>query len=419
MDLRKYYSRKDIQKELLKISENREVSVMFGANSFGKRPDTLQFDNDILELAKKGATSFHISEEHWTNPLLLKPGMTQKQLNDLRIGYDVILDIDGPFEFSTITAELIIEALKFHDVKNISLKFSGNKGWHIGIPFKALPDKINNQDIRLLFPETPKVIAEYLKNMIKEPLSKKILEKYKIEELEKIISKKIKSFDPFEIVDVDTILISNRHLFRSPYSFHEKSELFSIPIKIEDISKFKKEQAKIENVKTDIKFLDDSKVKENEASNLVIQAFDYYQKIQQKKEVKVKKTFEPIKNKIDAKNFPPCIALTLNKGLLDGKKRFLFILMNFLKSVGYQIEETAEIIKEWNKKNEQPLKEGYIQAQISWHKKQKEIILPPNCSNLSYYQDTAICKPDNWCKFIKNPVNYATRKKRVLKRNLK
>jgi len=424
MDLKRYYSRKDIQKELLKISKDREVSVIFESNNFGKRPDILQFENDILELAKKGATSFHISEEHWTNPLLLKPGMTQKQLDELRKGFDIILDIDGPFEVSTIAAELIIEALKFHDVKNISCKFSGNKGWHIGIPFKALPDNLNNQNIRLFFPEAPKVIAVYIKNMIKDLLSSRILENNSIKNLTKLVNKKeeelIKNnlFDPFSIVDIDTVLISNRHLFRAPYSFHEKSGLISIPIKPDEINKFRKEQAKIENIKPNIIFLDDSKVKKGEASNLMMQAFDYYQKIQQKQEVKTKRAFEPAKGKIDPKNFPPCISISLDKGLTDGKKRFLFVLMNFLKSIGYSAEETAEVIKEWNKKNEQPLKEGYIQAQISWHRKQKENILPPNCSNLNYYSDIGICRPDHWCKFIKNPVNYASRKVRVLKRNL-
>lgn len=392
-------------------------------NSFGKRPDTLQFENDILELAKKGATSFHISEEHWTNPLLLKPGMTKKQLDGLRKGFDVILDIDGPFELSTLTTNLIMEALKFHDVKNISCKFSGNKGWHIGIPFKALPDKINNMDIKDLFPETPKLIAIYLKEMIKDLLSSKLLENYKIEELARLTNKKEenlvknKPFDPFSIVDIDTILISSRHLFRAPYSFHEKSGLISIPINPKDILKFKKEQAKIENVKTDIEFLNDTITKEGEASNLVIQAFDYYQKIQQKEEIKIKKEFSPIKNAINVKYFPPCIINSLDKGLPDGKKRFLFILTNFLKSTGYPIQEIEKIIEKWNKKNDPQLKQGYIQAQLNWHKKQKESILPPNCSNLNYYKDAGICKPDNWCKFIKNPVNYAIRKIKVLKKN--
>src|SRR3989344_9489001 len=114
--LLKYYSRKDIQQELLRLSKNREIAVNFSDKGFGKRPDILQYENDILELVKKGATSFHFSEEHWTNPLLLKPGMTKNELDKLRTGFDLILDIDGPFEYSQIAAYLVVEALKFHNI---------------------------------------------------------------------------------------------------------------------------------------------------------------------------------------------------------------------------------------------------------------------------------------------------------------
>ena len=115
MNLFKYYSDKRVQEALLKISKNREIAARFD-DSFGKRPDILQFESDIIEFVKKGATSFHFSEEHWSNPLLLKPGMTKAQLDSLRIGWDLILDIDGPLEFSKITTNLISEALQFHDV---------------------------------------------------------------------------------------------------------------------------------------------------------------------------------------------------------------------------------------------------------------------------------------------------------------
>ena len=56
------------------------------------------------------------------------------------------------------------------------------------------------------------------------------------------------------------------------------------------------------------------------------------------------------------------------------------------------------------------LKEGYTKTQLSWHKKQKQNILPPNCSNKSYYADIGVCKPDNFCKFIKNPTQYSIKK---------
>jgi len=90
MDLLKYYSNRKVQEALLGISMNREVVPKFN-ESFGKRPDAIQFESDILEMVKKGATSFHLSEEHWSNPLLLKSGMTKSQLDIMRTKWDLIL----------------------------------------------------------------------------------------------------------------------------------------------------------------------------------------------------------------------------------------------------------------------------------------------------------------------------------------
>ena len=188
MDLLKYYSNRKVQEALLGISMNREVVPKFN-ESFGKRPDAIQFESDILEMVKKGATSFHLSEEHWSNPLLLKSGMTKSQLDILRTRWDLILDIDGPFEFSMIAADLIREALQFHDVENFTVKFSGNKGFHIAIPSNAFPESVDNKKTKDLFPEAPKVIASYLKEMIKENLMANILKKYEIDKILEITKK--------------------------------------------------------------------------------------------------------------------------------------------------------------------------------------------------------------------------------------
>jgi DNA primase large subunit len=42
----------------------------------------------------------------------------------------------------------------------------------------------------------------------------------------------------------------------------------------------------------------------------------------------------------------------------------------------------------------------------------KEKIMPPNCDNEGYYINIGVCKPDNLCKKIKNPVQYAKIKAR-------
>lgn len=423
-DYLNYYLRKDIQAQIVKIAKNREVGIVYSDRGFGKRPDTLQFENDISELAKQGVTSFHISEEHWKNPLLLKSGMTKKELDSLREGWDLILDIDSKYlEYSKVAALLIIEAIKFHNVKNISVKFSGNNGFHIAISFKAFPDKVNNIETKTLFPDGLRIIAIYLKEFIKDHLTAQLL-KYGLDDLAKNTSQEksnlIKNgvFDPFGVVDIDTILISSRHLFRAPYSINEKSGLVSLPIKEDAIINFNKELANPENVKPYLSFLDQSNVEPGEAKQLIIQAFDFSIKNKKEPEIKIidRKIYEN-KDKIPEQFFPGCIKKLLVGNLSDGKKRSLFILINFLRSTGYSLEEIKVILEDWNSKNNPPLKQGYIQSQLSWHTRQKEKILPPNCNNLIYYQNLGVKDPDEICQKCKNPVNYALRAYRNSLRN--
>ena len=79
--------------------------------------------------------------------------------------------------------------------------------------------------------------------------------------------------------------------------------------------------------------------------------------------------------------------------------------------MGWKLKDIETALLKWNKNNYEPLREGYILSQINYNKKQnKEPILPPNCSNEGYYKSMGVCKPDNWCKKIKNPVNYVTRR---------
>ena len=432
-DLLKYYSRKDVQKAIVEISQNREVAVKFGDKGYGKRPDVIQFDNDVYELAKKGATSFAVSEERWINPLLIKTEMTKKQLDELRLGFDLILDIDGiDLSYSKLATYYLIEALKFYDIKHVSVKYSGNKGMHIGIPFETFPKKLSGIEIKNFFPECPRIIAAYLKNIIHEHLSNAILEKENINDLAEKLNKpkeallKDNNFNPFILVDIDQMLFSSRHLFRAPYSINEKSGLVSIPIKINNVLDFDKEEAKIENVKVNLKFLDIANIDKAETTDLFDKAFYWNLKNTKKedeKQIKQNKNYELPKNAVLEEFFPPCIKI-LAKGMAqDGRKRALFILLNFLKNIGYNDEQIEKYILEWNKRNYESLKENYVRSQLTWHKKQGKSILPPNCpqrennvpvlNQQNYYTDLGICKPDDFCKVIKNPVNYAIKKQRL------
>ena len=421
-----YYKRREIQEEIIKAAENREVAVKY-EDKFGNRPDVLNNPNDILELAKQKATSFHCSEELWSNALQLSPDLKRHELEKLRIGWDLVLDIDCSFyEYSRIAADLVIKALKFNDIKYISCKFSGNKGFHIGVPFEAFPERIGNNETRNLFPDAARRVAFYIKELIKKPLGEKIMH-YEKNDFSKIVEKtkenpnKITYYEKNKFGDnvaklnaepflnIDTILISSRHLFRMPYSLHEKSGLVSVPLNPDEVLNFKKEDTDTKNIKiSEFGFLDKEKVVKGEARKLLMQAFDFSAKREEEMNVETKRDYE-IKDAMPEDFFPPCIKMISN-GLADGRKRALFILINFLSSLGWNYDDIKKYLKEWNKKNTEPLRENYLVGQLRYHKSQKKKILPANCNNMMYYVNIGVCKPDNLCSKIKNPVSYSIRK---------
>ena len=165
-----HYKRPEVQKEILLSAKNREIGVMFN-KGFGKRPDTLTFPEDILTFVKNGATSFHFSEEIWQDPLQIRTDMTKKETLELRTGWDLVLDVDFEvWEITKIISDLLIKAIKRHNISSVTCKFSGNKGFHIGVPFESFPDKVNikgkSVEIKELFPEGVQRIAKYLMDYI-------------------------------------------------------------------------------------------------------------------------------------------------------------------------------------------------------------------------------------------------------------
>ena len=403
-ELIKYYSRADVSNAMISFAQNREVAIQFN-DKFGKRPDILQFPSDIMGVVRKGATSFHGSEEIWRDPLQLSSESTKKNMDELRAGWDLVIDIDCKlFEWSTICAQLLLDALKFHEITCASLKFSGGTGWHIGVPGIALSAE------SLPFPETPQIIAQYLKEFIRPHLSDRILEYEK--DIKKIIEKSNKKkedifkdneFDPFTILGIDTIAIAPRHMIRMPYSFNEKRWRVSLPINVKQISEFKLEWANVENVELKEVFLSKENIREGEATQLLLQALDWWNKQHEQTEGEKTKIEFEFSDKVPVEAFPPCMKLIL-AGLPDGRKRGLFALINFMKSAKWSWQEIESEIKSVNNRNSPPLKTGYLQAQINWYRRQTSKFPPPNCRQ--FYQDFGVCKPDHTCDIIKNPISY-------------
>lgn len=424
--LLKYYKRKDIQEALVEHARDKEVGVRYG-EGFGKRPDVLMYPRDVIELALRGCTSFHISEESWNNPLQISSEMKRQEMDELRKGWDLILDIDcAILEYSKICADLIVQFLRYMGVKDFSIKFSGNKGFHVGVPFEAFPEKIGEKLTKEMFPEAPRKIAFFIKENIKEELGNRILAfekddfsrvrervgleqaeitRYEKNELGGSVAKL--NVDPF--LEIDTVLLSSRHLYRMPYSLHEKSGLSSVPVDPDEILLFTKDMALPDKVVVK-PFL--SREVEVSARNLLARSLDFEVKMEEERE---EKKYEDIviEAAITEEFFPPCVKKIL-QGMDDGKKRGMFILMNFLGKIGWKKEEIEKFLREWNKNNPEQLREVYIRGQM--HGFTAGAKLPPNCNNESYCKGIGVCEPDTLCRRIKNPANYSILKWRQAER---
>lgn len=441
MNLRKiyeYYSREDVKKFIFEFSKNREVTGVFRSGGFSQRPNVIQYPDDILAMAKTGIIEFHGSLEHWSQPMNLK----SDNYEQLRTGWDLILDVDCKlFEHGKIASEAFLRGIRRHEINNASIKFTGGTGFHIGIPWESFPKEIDYKSTVKKYPDLARIIARYLKEFVRERFERNILKQFSVEDLSHQVNKPIgeifteDGIDPFQIVDVDPILISPRHFFRLPYSLNRKTFLVSVPIKHGDLENFKKMDAKPEGLKVSEGFLD--RHEEGEANTLVIQASEWWGRISRSEKDKIlDKEFErarkrgfywikraeikkfkktgikgEIKTSVSKKLFPPCIK-NISKGLPDGRKRSLFVLINFLRSSNWTWEDIEKYIFEWNENNKPPLRENLIRSHIRWSRNRNESIPPPNCfkddaKEEGYYKDFDVCEPDNRCKAIKNPVTYA------------
>ncbi|MEM5853078.1 MAG: hypothetical protein QW228_01710 [Candidatus Aenigmatarchaeota archaeon] len=424
-----WYSRESVLKAILEVAKNREVVAVYKDGIFGRRPDMLQYIQDILQSVAKGAIAFHGSLERWQQPMKLDVGLNRSQLDAVRIGWDVLFDVDvDDFEIAKIAVKQIIEALKDHGVVSYSVKFTGGSSFHIGIPFESLPEKINAQPTSVQYPELLHKIIEYVKWYIKDNVKEEISRLFKPEEIASKVGKGVKEItenneiDPFKVITID--VFGSRHLFRLPYSLHEKTLNVSLPIKPERVDKFDIQEALPEKAKVEEKFLVPKSVL-HDAEALVIEALDWSAKHLVEKEEEIPKIV--IKKRrvkvVPEEFFPPCVKKILH-GLSDGRKRSLFILINFLRNMGWTLDKIESKVMEWNSKNVLPLRNTYVRTQLRWHFRQERNLLPPNCDNENFYRDIGLCEPDEICTdgdkiVVKNPVNYPLKKLKAKKRKKK
>lgn len=401
--IRQYYQQEEVVEKMVELAEYREIAPTY-PNGYGRRPDAINFPGDFNHLVENSAVAFHASVERWRNPLLIDE---VSDLGKIRTDWDLVIDIDcdHSFELAKETAKLVIEELRQHGIENISVKFSGNRGFHIGVRAEAFPDSVNGRDTTEMYPRLPRGIIDYIRENLRERMEDKVRQHDLEGEMRTEDGR-----DPYQVADIENNW-GQRHLFRMPYSLHDGTWLVSLPIEPDEIDSFEKSQAEIEEIDFETGFLDS--YEEDEASNLVIQAMDFIdrqeeQKVEEQKE-KADREFDTPDDAIPEEYWPPTIKNIL-EGLEDGRKRGLFILINFMRTVGYGWEEIESKIWEWNQENHEPLRESYVKSQLNWHKRREETVPPPNYDANGYYKDMQIYEGDNLEEKVSNPVSYAFRK---------
>jgi hypothetical protein len=412
-DILNYYSRQDIQNQIMGFAKDREVVGSLQDGTYLKRPDILAYPKDLIERVRQGVVSLHCSVEKWFNPMQLSPNMNQQEIESLRMNFDLIMDIDSKYrlEHAAVATDVLYYYLKDLGIK-ATIKFSGSRGFHIGISGDAFPEAIDFKKINKLYPKLPQTISEFLSEKIKDKLLEELIAREGgVAALVKT-AESISELSPYEFVNIERNW-GNRHLFRMPYSLHSKTWLVSIPVRREMLYKFDTDLAKPEKVKINADFLLNFK---GEADQLILAALDW--KAKQPKQIIRETRIPRTRNPVPETYFPPCIKQILN-GLKDGKKRSLFTLLTFLKTVNWPDDEIESRIKEWNLKNISPLPERLINTQIKWHLRQIRNLMPPNSDSDLFYKSIGIMHDPSVCG--KNPANDAFRiyRNQNLKKGLK
>jgi hypothetical protein len=490
----RHYLRRDVADAIAAECENREVAIKF-LDRFGKRPERIDSAAEVMDFSRSGASSYHISEELWSDPLKIATGQSESAARELRIGWDFIIDVDCPdWGLSKTIAKSLLEALDSYGMRTRRIKFSGNKGFHIGIPTEAFPVTIMGSDgvehrTSDLFPEVPrlmlKLLADRVQTRVKvhEDSIELSGQRYRwsflsellgVDERDIIVrrcskcggtdrvnlfrcaicdkefaeqkdfavcpehgadavrlvgvecSKRSCRSTKFEApeVDIESILhldiqlISNRHMFRSPYSLHEKSGLVSVVFPEDALDIFEKEMARPEYLAFAYPFLDTSvrsSASSSEGKAILSEALLSHEE-ELARQPQYSDEIELPEEAISEEHFPPSIRNILRgvmvggEPLKDGRKRSVLILINFLRCMGWDQESVEARLYAWNQNLEDPLREVYINGQLR-HAFRASPMLPPNYDNKEYYLDIGVYDPsDPLEKTLKNPVQYAKRK---------
>lgn len=270
---------------------------------------------------------------------------------------DLYLDFDDTNNFEhvrkdALTALSYLKIVYHIDETQVQIYFSGNKGVHIIVPAKIFG-----------FEPMPLLNGVF-----------------------KTIALSIRSFTPNKTID--TQIYDNKRMFRIPNTIHEKSNLYKIPITPDELRKLS--ETEIRTMAQQPRQLNTRPV--IETNHIAEQQFQkaieefYILDKESKKDRRFKSKY----------NFtPPCIQYLLTNGAPEGQRNVsIACLTGFYKNSGKSLNETIELISDWNQNNVKPTGEQEMKKTI------KSIFGGEKIFGCTTLKLISVCN-EQQCKFIK------------------
>ena len=204
----------------------------------------------------------------------------------------------------------------------IEVYFSGNKGFHLVIPYQVLGLK-PDAELNMKFKQVAQLV-------IKQCNAKHI----------------------------DTGIYDRKRLFRIPNTINAKSGLYKVPMTYEQLETMNLDDV-IEwaSIPRDFPF---------EAPALSLKSAMHYKAMFKKKPVEKKKEKKAFRIPQKRKRLLPCVVEILKNGAEKGQRNNTTVaLASSLMQSGIPRDETEDIILDWNQSNDEPLKESEISITVS------------------------------------------------------
>ena len=207
-------------------------------------------------------------------------------------------------------------------INMIEVYFSGNKGFHLVIPYQVLGIKAD-AELNLKFKQVAQLV-------IKQCNAKHI----------------------------DTGIYDRKRLFRIPNTINAKSGLYKVPMTYEQLETMNLDDV-IEwaSIPRDFPF---------ETPALSLKSAMHYKAMFKKKPVEKKKKKKAFQIPQKRKRLLPCVVEILKNGAHPPQRNNTTVaLASSLMQSGIPRDETEDIILDWNQSNDEPLKESEISITVS------------------------------------------------------